>query len=165
MKALSKTQTMTAKSLSLPQWRNQRRLHEEARGVWTISGTWAATLSIRHSTPLVSSPFPPPAAAFLQGFGSICILQTLGPSAQGRRCWAPMPLRALGFSSPPTPPPHSLPQACFRQARGLKCPLSRSSTVMDTCRENTVFLVKSCLLGLPSDSSWAWGWLRGLKGS
>lgn len=106
MKALSETQTMTAKSLSRPRWRNQRQLREEARGVWTVSDTWTATLSIWHSTPLLASLFPPAAAAaaFLQGFGGICILQTLGPSAQGTRCWAPVPLPALGFSSPPPLP-------------------------------------------------------------
>lgn len=166
MKALSETQTMTAKSISRPGWRNQRQLREEARGVWTISDTWTATLSIRHSTPLLASLFPPAAAAaaFLQGLGGICILQTLRPSAQGTRCWAPVPLPALGFSSP-RPPPHSLPRACCGQARGPRFPLSRSSTVMGTCRENTVFLVKSCLLRLPSDSAWAWGWLRDLKRS
>ena len=99
VKALSETQTMTAKSISRPGWRNQRQLREEARGVWTISDTWTATLSIRHSTPLLASLFPPAAAAaaFLQGLGGICILQTLRPSAQGTRCWAPVPLPALGF--------------------------------------------------------------------
>lgn len=130
--------------------------------MFTVSDTQTApTAPLEVPTWHLSTHTPHPAAC-LQ-----CLLETRQSAAAQDfhlRAGAARPPPYSAYSVPlPSPSLLSPPQAYCVQATS-RVSFLREQHCLLTAVGKTVFLVKSCLLSLPSNSAFAQGWLRNLKG-